>query len=582
MQKNKYTSILCALVFLLALGFSNEVNASHIMGGNITYTYLSPGKYAINLSLFRDCNGINLGATAIVNVSSPTCGSQTVTMNNIGGPLIRTPLCSNETDACNPGQGGTYGVEEFIYRGTVNLPIGCGNNWTLSWTSCCRNNVITNLTNAGSTYLWATLDNTLSGGNSSPAFNNDPTLYLCTNQENRYNNGMTDVEDDSLSYSLVDCRGTSIGDNLPYVAGLSGANPLLANYMTIDAKTGEVVVFPTATQVGVVCVLVEEYRNGSKIGELIRDLQFTVTNCSFNSLPIASGINGTADSTGTTGPYNTTACAGEQICFDIQGFDQQSVPTAPFQDFTMDWNFGINGATFVVDYSLPYPVGQFCWTPTTDDVGENFFFIELNDDACPFLGSNVYTYTIDVLETVTVDITMPNPDSIPNLDPGDTLQLMAASSNPNVTYNWFPATGLSCTDCPNPVLTGVSANATQNTTYTVTVTDPQGCSSSSSVEVTTFAVSTTHIRELKRVNVFPNPVTEQSVVEYELSKASSVQLELYDAMGRKVAVIENENNQSSGVHQYNLGRYTAQNPKGIYMLRITVDGQSTTKRLLVR
>lgn len=581
MQKNKYTSILCAFVFLVALGFSNEIKASHIMGGNITYTYLSPGNYAINLSLFRDCNGINLGSTAIVNVSSPTCGSQTVTMNNIGGPLVRTPLCPSETDACD-GPGGTYGVEEFIYRGTVSLPVGCGNNWTLSWTSCCRNNVITNLTSAGSTYIWATLDNTISGGNSSPAFNNEPTLYLCTNQENRYNNGMTDVEDDSLVYSLVDCRGSSITNLVTYVAGLSGTSPLLANYMTIDPQTGEVVVFPTATQVGVVCVLVEEYRNGTKISEVIRDLQFTVTDCSFNSLPIASGINGTADSTGTTGSYSTTTCAGEQLCFDIQGFDKQSVPTAPFQNFTMNWNFGINGATFVVDYSLPYPVGQFCWTPTSADVGENFFFIEMQDDACPFLGSNVYTYKVNVLQTVSVDITMPNPDSVPLLDPGDTLQLMASSSSSNVTYAWFPATGLSCTNCPNPVLTAVSANATQNTTYTVTVTDPQGCSSSSSVDVTTFAVSTSNIKELKRINVFPNPVTEQSVVEYELSKANSVQLELFDVLGKRIAVIENENNQASGIHRYNLGNYTANQPKGIYMLRITIGGQAMTKRLLVR
>ena len=58
---------------------------------------------------------------------------------------------------------------------------------------------------------------------------------------------------------------------------------------------------------------------------------------------------------------------------------------------------GINGS-FVVDYRFAYPVGEFCWTPTQADVGDNFFFVEANDDACPFLGSNVFTYKISPLD----------------------------------------------------------------------------------------------------------------------------------------------------------------------------------------
>ncbi|MFQ5446348.1 MAG: PKD domain-containing protein [Saprospiraceae bacterium] len=44
---------------------------------------------------------------------------------------------------------------------------------------------------------------------------------------------------------------------------------------------------------------------------------------------------------------------------------------------------------------------------------------------------------------------------------------------------WSPATGLSCTDCPNPV-----ANPATTTTYTVTHTDSTGCVSSDQVTVT--------------------------------------------------------------------------------------------------
>lgn len=579
MQRNKYISFLGALVFILTLGFTNQSQASHLMGGNITYSYMGGSQYAVNLSLFRDCVGINLGSTASVTATSPTCGTISIPMVNIGGPLVRTTLCPSEIDRCN-SNAGTYGVEEFIYRGIVTLPAGCGNNWILSWTSCCRNNAITNLTSAGSFYIWATLDNTLAGGNSSPAFNNEPTIYLCAGQENRYNNGMTDAEGDELVYSLVDCRTTGINSLVTYAGGATGAVPLNSNYMSINSETGEVIVFPTTAQVGVVCVLVEEFRNGQKISEVIRDLQFTVTNCT-NSLPILSGINGTADSSGTTGVYNTTACAGQQICFDVQAFDKQAVPSAPFQDLQVNWNYGINGASFVVDYSLPYPVGHFCWTPKAGDVGNNFFFIEVEDDACPFLGYNVYSYKIEVYADITVDIDPLDSLAALGVQDGDTIQLNAVSNDPNATYSWYPATGLSCTDCPNPILiTNASTSSTIVNTYTCTVTSDQGCSTSDDIDITVFAVSTNRIEELQGWKVFPNPITDHSILEYQLSTTSNVHIELYDVVGQRVALIDNVR-QNSGQYQYDLAKYLDGKAKGIYLLRMNINGKSVTKKLMV-
>ncbi|MFN0214051.1 MAG: choice-of-anchor L domain-containing protein [Saprospiraceae bacterium] len=48
----------------------------------------------------------------------------------------------------------------------------------------------------------------------------------------------------------------------------------------------------------------------------------------------------------------------------------------------------------------------------------------------------------------------------------------------NVTYQWSPATGLSCTDCPNPI-----ATVAQTSIYTVTATDSYGCTVSEDVEL---------------------------------------------------------------------------------------------------
>jgi gliding motility-associated-like protein len=49
----------------------------------------------------------------------------------------------------------------------------------------------------------------------------------------------------------------------------------------------------------------------------------------------------------------------------------------------------------------------------------------------------------------------------------------------SLTYSWLPSTGLSCSDCPNPV-----ATPSITTTYTVTATSAAGCSSSASFTIT--------------------------------------------------------------------------------------------------
>ena len=54
----------------------------------------------------------------------------------------------------------------------------------------------------------------------------------------------------------------------------------------------------------------------------------------------------------------------------------------------------------------------------------------------------------------------------------------AGSGPGTLSYSWAPATGLSCTNCPNPILT-----ATTNQTYTLTVTSSLGCTDDNSVTI---------------------------------------------------------------------------------------------------
>ncbi len=55
---------------------------------------------------------------------------------------------------------------------------------------------------------------------------------------------------------------------------------------------------------------------------------------------------------------------------------------------------------------------------------------------------------------------------------------MELSASGGTAFNWSPATGLSCTGCPNP-----TATPSNSTTYTVNVTDQQGCTGTDSITV---------------------------------------------------------------------------------------------------
>lgn len=62
---------------------------------------------------------------------------------------------------------------------------------------------------------------------------------------------------------------------------------------------------------------------------------------------------------------------------------------------------------------------------------------------------------------------------------GDDLQLEADfAATTDVEFNWTPSEGLSCDDCPNPEVT-----PTSTTTYTLTVSDDNGCVKTASVIV---------------------------------------------------------------------------------------------------
>ena len=309
--------------------------------------------------------------------------------------------------------------------------------------------------------------------NSSPQFSNPPIPYICIGQPFTFNQGAFDPDGDSLVYSLGPCfhdaPTTQVNYDTP--GGYSPTTPLGPSWdVSIDPLTGDLTVLPTpgGLEVGVLCVYVQEYRNGVLIGTVVRDMQITALDCGGNIAPMTAGASNITGGSGSG--FNVTTCEGNSLCFDLPVVDANAGQTVTFA-----WDQSIPGATFsetgggMNDTILGVnPSATFCWTPPS--IGTYTFLMSMEDDNCPLLGSNQYTMTINVIPGFSVTSMASVTCLSAQFD-----AVITGGSAP-FSYAWTGAGGLSST-VANPVHT---YPADGSYSYTVDVTDANGCTFSAS------------------------------------------------------------------------------------------------------
>lgn len=437
--------LLSILAFMYA---STESYASHAQSADLTYTCLGGNQYQINLSFYRDCAGVAAPNNVNITISSASCNQNfNATLNriaNTGNDV--TPICANMLTLCNGGN--NPGVQEWKYSGIITLPMQCV-DWTFGFQLCCRNNAINTINNPGGEdiYVEARLDNENFPCNSSPSFSNPPIPFVCAGQNYCFNHGATDIDGDSLVYTLIPPQ-TSPNTTVTYLPGYSATQPLQSNpLVTFNSQTGDICMTPSLIEVTVMAVKVEEYRNGILVGSVIRDIQLRTIACSNNN-PYLTGMNG-------TGQYQMTACAGLPINFTIPSMDADAN-----QNVTLTWNNGIPGATFNPGTGQ-HPTGTFSWTPTTNDISNNSycFTVTVSDDNCPFNGSQTFSFCILVTG---FDINITANSSNCGAANGNASASINGGNMP-YTYNWSSGS------------TQSSANGLLAGNYSLTVTDNAGC-----------------------------------------------------------------------------------------------------------
>ena len=477
------------LLFISIFTLVSFSQASHLMGGEITYTHISGNNYEVTLIIYNDCSGSTTSGTSqSITFQSTSCG-----FNNIanlplitGSPTNVSQLCPTATSTCNGGF--NPGVEQFIYRGIIQLP-PCS-DWIIHWNSNARNGAITNLINPQvNFYIQNTLNNVIGVNNNSPQFFTLPTPFLCANQLNIFNHGASDTDGDSLYYSFSTPLTGTTPPGLPmtFSAGYSILQPMITSSgMNLNQQTGEMCFTPSQAQIAVVSVLIQEYRNNILIGSMIREMQVIVSGTCNNQPPIAGGIAPTCGAIGgmnitTQGPNVTQVdanslimCPGDSICFDIAFNDldgdnvtitsnvASAIPTA---SFSITGNGTLNA------------IATFCWVPTPLDSGLNIIAIQVQDDACPISANSTFTYDITVFDQPFAG----NDEFICSTSAIDSVQLIAVGGT---NYTWSILSGdtnsthLSCLNCDNPFVFPDST-----TTYIVTSTGNFLCKTQDTVTI---------------------------------------------------------------------------------------------------
>ncbi|MEQ9064820.1 MAG: T9SS type A sorting domain-containing protein [Vicingaceae bacterium] len=301
--------------FILFFAFVLESNATHLMGGEITAKQMHDSTYQITLTTYRDTLGIPMDSVANFIVKD-TAGNTVMTFSI----PYDTAISGNILNLY------PYGVEVYIFKDTIHLP-GPG-TYHISFTDCCRNGAIQNLSAPlnENMYLTTTVTHFSNSSNSTPFFLVQPVIFLPVNTTWSYNPLPFDVNGDSLVW-VLDTPLTAFNT---YCAGYSTPPSATSGPFSLNSANGSI--NWTASQIGNfdATVLVEEYRNNVKIGEIRRDMQFIVVQPTSSMAFMSNMSNLPKDNLGN---FHVEINANERYMFSFFAEDKDSSDVVSIQAF---------------------------------------------------------------------------------------------------------------------------------------------------------------------------------------------------------------------------------------------------------
>lgn len=354
--------------------------ATHQRAGEITYRYLSSLTYEVTITTYTYAPSAADRCELTLNWGD----GQSSILQRTNGPSGITPAGIQ----CNHvGEMVGKDIRKNIYIGVHTYP--SASTYRIWLEDPNRNMGIQNIPNSVDVPLYIEtllVINPFLGNNSSPQLLIPPIDNGCIGTPFIHNPGAFDPNGDSLSYRLVTPRGAGglniLGYELPNQ--VDDNNP---GEFTINPVTGDILwENPTIQGEYNIALIIEEWRNGVRIGYVTRDMQVNIIACN-NRPPVISVITDTCIVAGNTLviPVSATDPDGHRITLTANG-GPLILPASP--------------ATFEVGESLPGSISaQLSWNLTCAHVRNQPYqvYFKAQDNGTPVNLIDLKTLNIKVI-----------------------------------------------------------------------------------------------------------------------------------------------------------------------------------------
>jgi gliding motility-associated-like protein len=430
------------ILLIVFIWFTSPLKATHQRAGEITFKYISGLTYQVTIVTYSyapspaDRFELEIkwgdGTSTILPRSNGPNGQQGNT-GEIVGPDIKKNLY--------------VGIHTFPASATYKITLEDPN----------RNYGIQNIPNSVEVPLFIETQliiNPFIGKNSSPQLLLPPIDQGCVNQPFLHNPGAYDPDGDSLSFRFVSCRGAS-GENIPGYQLPNQIGTNTGSTFTINALTGEILwQNPKMQGEYNIAFLIEEWRNGLKIGYITRDMQITIVTCD-NKAPVIYPIKDTCVEAGTSLRFNVVATDADSNGIKL------TAAGAPFEI--------ANPAVFTSPFdSVGRNTGFFRWETNCNHVRKNPYqvYFKATDNDLPV---NLFD-----LQSMNITVVGPAPKNLTASSLGNSILLKwnknrCSNANGHKIYRRNGFYGYIADHCETgvPLYTGYQLIATVKTTDTL-------------------------------------------------------------------------------------------------------------------
>ena len=469
--------ILSVFGILFILG---EVQATHYMGGEITWECMPNGRYRFKMRIYRECytsgggNAATFGATE--TITSTGGGVTSITMTRLAAyPIDISPQCNTNPAFSHiicpgmPNGAAAMGaMQEYVYTSDASHPTGVqltgvppATGWTFSWNGCCRN-PSSNVVSSSSLNWWLRAKmyaynnlNVLACFDNSPYFIAPPITAINSGYPFSFFQTAIDNERDSLSYEWGQPMTSASSLVTNYAPGYSWDNSLPGTFhnpnnipATINSKNGAISLQSFTNGSFITCYKVSAYKHGVLVAEIWREVHISILPMQGNNSPQFSTIAGMALTPSNHPIYTDTVIAGELLSFPISINDFDKHPDTSFQSISLTAigkQFGTNYTNLQIGClhppcatllppppfsSLVTAMTHFTWQTSCDCLpvcpyctsNRYDFQFQAEDDFCPIPGRSCMTVRIIVLP--------------PPLIPAPAVRCSEVLPNGNIKLSW--------------------------------------------------------------------------------------------------------------------------------------------------